>query len=182
MGTQSCDLPDDSPPSLLWSDLQHNEKTKWFLCRMWNTCDLLISFSQIRADVTHTHTHTPLSCLEFRIRKINIISALFHFFTPHAHHPLLSPSPPPPPLAHITVSHLSAHHHSPSPCPCSPLDIFNYEIPSINVNLDSLIDEFSAGAPCRKSLAVTDSPDGDDVCEEEPQSTTLWPMSLRHHC
>ncbi|XP_008327733.1 rho GTPase-activating protein 44 isoform X5 [Cynoglossus semilaevis] len=52
-------------------------------------------------------------------------------------------------------------------------DIFNYEIPSINVNLDSLIDEFSAGAPCRKSLAVTDSPDGDDVCEEEPQSTTL---------
>ncbi|XP_041633574.1 rho GTPase-activating protein 44 isoform X3 [Cheilinus undulatus] len=51
-------------------------------------------------------------------------------------------------------------------------DIFNYEIPSINVNLDSLIDEFS-GAPCRRSVAVTDSPEGDAVPEEEPQSTTL---------
>ncbi|XP_074552259.1 rho GTPase-activating protein 44 isoform X3 [Halichoeres trimaculatus] len=51
-------------------------------------------------------------------------------------------------------------------------DIFNYEIPSINVNLDSLIDEFS-GAPCRRSMAVTDSPEGDAVPEEEPQSTTL---------
>ncbi|XP_069380694.1 rho GTPase-activating protein 44 isoform X4 [Paralichthys olivaceus] len=51
-------------------------------------------------------------------------------------------------------------------------DIFSYEIPSINVNLDSLIDEFS-GAPCRRSLAVTDSPEGDAVPEEEPQSTTL---------
>ncbi|XP_008327731.1 rho GTPase-activating protein 44 isoform X2 [Cynoglossus semilaevis] len=60
-----------------------------------------------------------------------------------------------------------------SPGESMSTDIFNYEIPSINVNLDSLIDEFSAGAPCRKSLAVTDSPDGDDVCEEEPQSTTL---------
>ncbi|KAF0032776.1 hypothetical protein F2P81_015066 [Scophthalmus maximus] len=53
-----------------------------------------------------------------------------------------------------------------------PTDIFNYEIPSINVNLDSLIDEFS-GAPCRRSLAVADSPEGDAVPEEEPQSTTL---------
>ncbi|XP_058509738.1 rho GTPase-activating protein 44 isoform X5 [Solea solea] len=51
-------------------------------------------------------------------------------------------------------------------------DIFNYEIPSINVNLDSLIDEFS-GAPYRRSLAVTDSPEGDTVPDEEPQSTTL---------
>ncbi|XP_062421975.1 rho GTPase-activating protein 44 isoform X4 [Pungitius pungitius] len=51
-------------------------------------------------------------------------------------------------------------------------DIFNYEIPSFNVNLDSLIDEFS-GAPCRRSVAVTDSPEGDAVPEEEPQSTTL---------
>ncbi|XP_005745479.1 rho GTPase-activating protein 44 isoform X4 [Pundamilia nyererei] len=50
-------------------------------------------------------------------------------------------------------------------------DIFNYEIPSINVNLDSLIDEFS-GAPCRRSMAVTD-PEGDGVPEEDPQSTTL---------
>ncbi|KAM8845538.1 rho GTPase-activating protein 44 isoform 6-T6 [Spinachia spinachia] len=51
-------------------------------------------------------------------------------------------------------------------------DIFNYEIPSFNVNLDSLIDEFSS-APCRRSVAVTDSPEGDAVPEEEPQSTTL---------
>ncbi|XP_067333513.1 rho GTPase-activating protein 44 isoform X5 [Channa argus] len=51
-------------------------------------------------------------------------------------------------------------------------DIFNYEIPSINVNLDSLIDEFS-GAPCRRSLPVTDTPEGGAVPEEEPQSTTL---------
>uniref|UniRef100_A0A1A7W6Q9 Rho GTPase-activating protein 44 n=1 Tax=Iconisemion striatum TaxID=60296 RepID=A0A1A7W6Q9_9TELE len=51
-------------------------------------------------------------------------------------------------------------------------DIFNYEIPSINVNLDSLIDEFS-GAPCRRSMAVTDSPEGDALSEEEPQSTIL---------
>ncbi|KAJ0001327.1 hypothetical protein NQD34_006347 [Periophthalmus magnuspinnatus] len=56
-----------------------------------------------------------------------------------------------------------------SPGESMSTDIFNYEIPSINVNLDSLIDEFS-GAPCRRSMAVTDSPEGD---EEEPQSTTL---------
>lgn len=73
----------------------------------------------------------------------------------------------------------SCSSHSPL-TPRSPLDIFNYEIPSINVNLDSLIDEFS-GAPCRRSVAVTDSPEGDAVPEEEPQSTTLWPMTLRHH-
>ncbi|GAA6218217.1 rho GTPase-activating protein 44 [Lates japonicus] len=60
-----------------------------------------------------------------------------------------------------------------SPGESMSTDIFNYEIPSINVNLDSLIDEFS-GAPCRRSLAVTDSPEGDAVpAEEEPQSTTL---------
>ncbi|XP_062294205.1 rho GTPase-activating protein 44 isoform X2 [Scomber scombrus] len=59
-----------------------------------------------------------------------------------------------------------------SPGESMSTDIFNYEIPSINVNLDSLIDEFS-GAPCRRSLAVTDSPEGDAVPEEEPQSTTL---------
>ncbi|XP_071385846.1 rho GTPase-activating protein 44 [Centroberyx affinis] len=59
-----------------------------------------------------------------------------------------------------------------SPGESMSTDIFNYEIPSINVNLDSLIDEFS-GAPCRSSLAVTDSPEGDAVPEEEPQSTTL---------
>ncbi|XP_020511049.1 rho GTPase-activating protein 44 isoform X6 [Labrus bergylta] len=59
-----------------------------------------------------------------------------------------------------------------SPGESMSTDIFNYEIPSINVNLDSLIDEFS-GAPCRRSRAVTDSPEGDAVPEEEPQSTTL---------
>nr|XP_043907135.1 rho GTPase-activating protein 44 isoform X6 [Solea senegalensis] len=59
-----------------------------------------------------------------------------------------------------------------SPGESMSTDIFNYEIPSINVNLDSLIDEFS-GAPYRKSLAVTDSPEGDTVPDEEPQSTTL---------
>ncbi|XP_015827597.1 rho GTPase-activating protein 44 isoform X4 [Nothobranchius furzeri] len=51
-------------------------------------------------------------------------------------------------------------------------DIFSYEIPSINVNLDSLIDEFS-GAPCRRSVAAIDSPEGDAMSEEEPQSTIL---------
>ncbi|XP_062263339.1 rho GTPase-activating protein 44 isoform X4 [Platichthys flesus] len=59
-----------------------------------------------------------------------------------------------------------------SPGESMSTDIFSYEIPSINVNLDSLIDEFS-GAPCRRSRAVTDSPEGDAVPEEEPQSTTL---------
>ncbi|XP_076608079.1 rho GTPase-activating protein 44 isoform X4 [Chaetodon auriga] len=59
-----------------------------------------------------------------------------------------------------------------SPGESMSTDIFNYEIPSINVNLDSLIDEFS-GAPCRRSVAVADSPEGDAVPEEEPQSTTL---------
>ncbi|XP_077939819.1 rho GTPase-activating protein 44 isoform X7 [Gasterosteus aculeatus] len=59
-----------------------------------------------------------------------------------------------------------------SPGESMSTDIFNYEIPSFNVNLDSLIDEFS-GAPCRRSVAVTDSPEGDAVPEEEPQSTTL---------
>lgn len=86
--------------------------------------------------------------------------------------------PPPPPFAHLHHFHYSAHHLLPFPS-CPPLDIFNYEIPSINVNLDSLIDEFS-GAPCRRSLAVTDSPEGDALAEEEPQSTILWPMTLRH--
>ncbi|XP_031723533.1 rho GTPase-activating protein 44 isoform X5 [Anarrhichthys ocellatus] len=59
-----------------------------------------------------------------------------------------------------------------SPGESMSTDIFNYEIPSINVNLDSLIDEFS-GVPCRRSVAVTGSPEGDAVPEEEPQSTTL---------
>ncbi|XP_078126204.1 rho GTPase-activating protein 44 isoform X3 [Sander vitreus] len=59
-----------------------------------------------------------------------------------------------------------------SPGESMSTDIFNYEIPSINVNLDCLIDEFS-GAPCRRSVALTDYPEGDAVPEEEPQSTTL---------
>ncbi|XP_026772247.1 rho GTPase-activating protein 44 isoform X9 [Pangasianodon hypophthalmus] len=52
-------------------------------------------------------------------------------------------------------------------------DLFSLEIPSINVNLDSLLDEFRVGAPCRSSLAVADSPEGERVIEEESQSTTL---------
>uniref|UniRef100_A0A1A8EKE1 Rho GTPase-activating protein 44 n=1 Tax=Nothobranchius korthausae TaxID=1143690 RepID=A0A1A8EKE1_9TELE len=59
-----------------------------------------------------------------------------------------------------------------SPGESMSTDIFSYEIPSINVNLDSLIDEFS-GAPCRRSAAVIDSPEGDAMSEEEPQSTIL---------
>ncbi|XP_054615216.1 rho GTPase-activating protein 44 isoform X1 [Dunckerocampus dactyliophorus] len=59
-----------------------------------------------------------------------------------------------------------------SPGESMSTDIFNYEIPSINVNLDSLIDEFSGG-PCRRSLPVTDSPAVEAVPEEEPQTTTL---------
>ncbi|XP_061740890.1 rho GTPase-activating protein 44 isoform X4 [Nerophis ophidion] len=53
-----------------------------------------------------------------------------------------------------------------SPGESMSTDIFNYEIPSINVNLDSLIDEFS-GAPCRRSPAREVAP------EDEPQTTTL---------
>ncbi|XP_026997439.2 rho GTPase-activating protein 44 isoform X9 [Tachysurus fulvidraco] len=52
-------------------------------------------------------------------------------------------------------------------------DLFSLEIPSINVNLDSLLDEFRVGAPCRSSLAMADSPEGEHVIEEEAQSTTL---------
>uniref|UniRef100_A0A1A8IKF9 Rho GTPase-activating protein 44 n=1 Tax=Nothobranchius kuhntae TaxID=321403 RepID=A0A1A8IKF9_NOTKU len=59
-----------------------------------------------------------------------------------------------------------------SPGESMSTDIFSYEIPSINVNLDSLIDEFS-GAPCRRSVAAIDSPEGDAKSEEEPQSTIL---------
>ncbi|XP_026997443.2 rho GTPase-activating protein 44 isoform X12 [Tachysurus fulvidraco] len=55
----------------------------------------------------------------------------------------------------------------------STADLFSLEIPSINVNLDSLLDEFRVGAPCRSSLAMADSPEGEHVIEEEAQSTTL---------
>ncbi|XP_068434322.1 rho GTPase-activating protein 44 isoform X4 [Clinocottus analis] len=75
------------------------------------------------------------------------------------------PAPVPQPLEQGLLDGLS-------PGESMSTDIFNYEIPSINVNLDSLIDEFS-GVPCRRSVAVTDSPEGDAVPEEEPQSTTL---------
>ncbi|XP_068075279.2 rho GTPase-activating protein 44 isoform X6 [Danio rerio] len=51
-------------------------------------------------------------------------------------------------------------------------DFFSLEIPSINVNLDSLLDEFRV-VPCRSSLAAVSSPEGDSVSEEEGQSTTL---------
>ncbi|KAL7850570.1 hypothetical protein SRHO_G00199190 [Serrasalmus rhombeus] len=53
-------------------------------------------------------------------------------------------------------------------------DLFSLEIPSINVNLDSLLDEFRVGAPCRSSMAVADhSPEREPLTEEESQSTTL---------
>ncbi|XP_060757678.1 rho GTPase-activating protein 44 isoform X4 [Neoarius graeffei] len=55
----------------------------------------------------------------------------------------------------------------------STADLFSLEIPSINVNLDSLLDEFRVGVPCRSSLAMADSPEGERMIEEESQSTTL---------
>ncbi|XP_007556348.1 rho GTPase-activating protein 44 isoform X3 [Poecilia formosa] len=84
------------------------------------------------------------------------------------------PQPPlaPPPLAPVPQPLEQGLLDGLSPGESMSTDIFNYEIPSINVNLDSLIDEFS-GAPCRRSLAVIDSPEGDAVPEEEPQSTIL---------
>ncbi|XP_073670158.1 rho GTPase-activating protein 44 isoform X6 [Paramisgurnus dabryanus] len=51
-------------------------------------------------------------------------------------------------------------------------DFFSLEIPSINVNLDSLLDEFRV-VPCRSSFATVSSPEGESVSEEEGQSTTL---------
>ncbi|XP_058627898.1 rho GTPase-activating protein 44 isoform X7 [Onychostoma macrolepis] len=51
-------------------------------------------------------------------------------------------------------------------------DFFSLEIPSINVNLDSLLDEFRV-VPCRSSFAAVSSPEGESVSEEEGQSTTL---------
>ncbi|XP_039543081.1 rho GTPase-activating protein 44 isoform X5 [Pimephales promelas] len=51
-------------------------------------------------------------------------------------------------------------------------DYFSLDIPSINVNLDSLLDEFRVG-PCRSSFAAVSSPEGESVSEEEGQSTTL---------
>ncbi|XP_026070925.1 rho GTPase-activating protein 44 isoform X6 [Carassius auratus] len=53
----------------------------------------------------------------------------------------------------------------------STADFFSLEIPSINVNLDSLLDEFRV--PRRSSLAAVSSPEGESVSEEEGQSTTL---------
>ncbi|XP_012986723.1 rho GTPase-activating protein 44 isoform X5 [Esox lucius] len=71
-----------------------------------------------------------------------------------------------------------------SPGESMSTDYFNYEIPSINVNLDSLIDEFSGAAPCRRYRAKTRSPpvEGDDRPDhhpyavpeaDEPPDTTL---------
>uniref|UniRef100_A0A3Q2DNF5 Rho GTPase-activating protein 44 n=1 Tax=Cyprinodon variegatus TaxID=28743 RepID=A0A3Q2DNF5_CYPVA len=82
------------------------------------------------------------------------------------------PPPAPPPMAPVPQPLEQGLLDGLSPGESMSTDIFNYEIPSINVNLDSLIDEFSA-APCRRSLAVTDSPEGDAEPEEEPQSTIL---------
>ncbi|MEQ2273145.1 hypothetical protein XENORESO_000283 [Xenotaenia resolanae] len=82
------------------------------------------------------------------------------------------PPPAPPPMVPVPQPLEQGLLDGLSPEESMSTDIFNYEIPSINVNLDSLIDEFSA-APCRRSLALTDSPEGDAVSEEEPQSTIL---------
>ncbi|XP_012726516.1 rho GTPase-activating protein 44 isoform X4 [Fundulus heteroclitus] len=82
------------------------------------------------------------------------------------------PPPAPPPMAPVPQPLEQGLLDGLSPGESMSTDIFNYEIPSINVNLDSLIDEFS-GAPCRRSLAVADSPEGDAVPDEEPQSTIL---------
>ena len=85
-------------------------------------------------------------------------------------------SAPPPPCLLLTTAILALPSSPSPPCSPPPLDIFNYEIPSINVNLDSLIDEF-ATAPRRISRAVADSPERewDAVPEEDPdpQSTAL---------
>ncbi|XP_077384506.1 rho GTPase-activating protein 44 isoform X2 [Festucalex cinctus] len=76
------------------------------------------------------------------------------------------PAPQPPELEQVLADGLS-------PGESMSTDIFNYEIPSINVNLDSLIDEFS-GAPCRRSRPITDSPAlGEAAPEEERLATTL---------
>ncbi|XP_047215975.1 rho GTPase-activating protein 44-like isoform X5 [Girardinichthys multiradiatus] len=82
------------------------------------------------------------------------------------------PPPAPPPMVPVPQPLEQGLLDGLSPEESMSTDIFNYEIPSINVNLDSLIDEFSS-APCRRSLALTDSPEGDAVSEEEPQSTIL---------
>ncbi|XP_077413770.1 rho GTPase-activating protein 44 isoform X4 [Vanacampus margaritifer] len=74
--------------------------------------------------------------------------------------------PVPQPLEQVLTDGLS-------PGESMSTDIFNYEIPSINVNLDSLIDEFSC-APCRRSLPTTDSAAlGEAAPEEERLATTL---------
>ncbi|XP_016318643.1 rho GTPase-activating protein 44-like isoform X2 [Sinocyclocheilus anshuiensis] len=59
-----------------------------------------------------------------------------------------------------------------SPGESMSTDFFSLEIPSINVNLDSLLDEFRV-VPCRSSFAAVSSPEGESVSEEEGQSTTL---------
>ncbi|XP_077067873.1 rho GTPase-activating protein 44 isoform X4 [Siphateles boraxobius] len=59
-----------------------------------------------------------------------------------------------------------------SPGESMSTDYFSLEIPSINVNLDSLLDEFRVG-PCRSSFAAVSSPEGESVSEEVGQSTTL---------
>ncbi|KAG5832716.1 hypothetical protein ANANG_G00294120 [Anguilla anguilla] len=53
----------------------------------------------------------------------------------------------------------------------STADIFSLEIPSFSVELDSLLDEFRV-APCRKSVAMTDAPEG-KAEPEEPENTLL---------
>ncbi|CAL8303707.1 unnamed protein product [Merluccius merluccius] len=83
------------------------------------------------------------------------------------------PPPQPPTAPHPDPEPQGLLEGGLSPGESMSTDIFNYEIPAINVNLDSLIDEFS-GAPCRRYMGyVAESPEGDAAAEEEPHSTTL---------
>ncbi|XP_076852883.1 LOW QUALITY PROTEIN: rho GTPase-activating protein 44 [Brachyhypopomus gauderio] len=60
-----------------------------------------------------------------------------------------------------------------SPGESMSTDLFSLEIPSINVNLDSLLDEFRVGVPCRISRPLSDSPEREPATDEEAQSSTL---------
>ncbi|KTG45051.1 hypothetical protein cypCar_00008871 [Cyprinus carpio] len=77
-----------------------------------------------------------------------------------------------PPVSGQQSNSQSPHSAEHSPHTLHKADFFSLEIPSINVNLDSLLDEFRV-VPCRSSYAAVSSPEGESVSEEEGQSTTL---------
>lgn len=102
--------------------------------------------------------------------KLNLLFAFFFCLLQHLHRRhfhrlsvLMS-------LCSFTMVAIALISHDPL------ADLFSLEIPSINVNLDSLLDEFRV-IPCRRSFAAVSSPEGESVSEEEGQSTTLWPLS-----